>query len=106
HPNAGILLLPAINQMIDITTVRTLAARMHPPMLIFALLFGLALLCALLAGIGMGQRKDRSWIHIVGFAAIVSVTVLVILAIEYPRVGLTRLQTYDQILGDVRASMK
>ncbi len=106
HPEAGRLLLPAINQMIDITTVRTLAARMHPPLLIFDLLFGLALLCALLAGIGMGQRKDRSWIHMVGFAAVVGVTVLVILAIEYPRTGLTPLQSYDQLLVNVRASMR
>jgi hypothetical protein len=106
HPDAGRLLLPAINQMIDITTVRTLAARMHPPRLIFYLLFGLALLCSLLAGIGMGHHKDRNWVHMIGFAVIVAATVLVILGIEYPRMGLTRLPMYDQVLADVRASMK
>jgi len=31
HPAAGWLLLPALNNMIDITTTRTMALQMHPP---------------------------------------------------------------------------
>jgi hypothetical protein len=42
-PSAAMLLLPALNQMIDITTTRTMAAQLHPPMVVFAMLFGLAL---------------------------------------------------------------
>ncbi len=40
HPAAGWLLLPALNNMIDITTTRTMALQMHPPRIIYALLFG------------------------------------------------------------------
>jgi len=40
---ATMLLLPALNQMIDITTTRTMAGQMHPPKVIFIMLFGLAL---------------------------------------------------------------
>ena len=39
--------------MIDITTTRTMASQMHPPTIIFTLLFGLALVASLLAGYGM-----------------------------------------------------
>src|SRR5262249_1787251 len=53
HPDAAKLLLPALNAMIDITTTRTLATHMHPPTIIMAMLFGLALACALLAGTGL-----------------------------------------------------
>ena len=42
-PAATMLLLPALNQMIDITTTRTMATKMHPPTAIFAMLFALAL---------------------------------------------------------------
>jgi hypothetical protein len=34
HADAGKLLLPALNDMIDITTTRTMAARIHPPLII------------------------------------------------------------------------
>src|SRR5437879_10756545 len=41
---AALLLLPAVSQMIDVTTSRTVALHTHLPALIFALLMGVALL--------------------------------------------------------------
>lgn len=105
-PSATMLLLPALNQMIDITTTRTLAARMHPPLVIFALLFALALAAALLAGYGMAGGKSRSWVHMIGFAAVLAVAVNVIIDIEYPRFGLIRVAASDQALAQLRDSMK
>ena len=103
---ATMLLLPALNAMIDITTTRTMAAQMHPPAVIFAMLILLALTGALLAGVGMGGGKDRSWVHMVGFAAAMAVAVYVILDIEYPRLGLIRVDAMDQVLVELRESMK
>lgn len=104
-PAAAMLLLPALNQMIDITTTRTMASKMHPPMVIFGMLFALALAAALLAGFGMAGSKSRSWIHMVGFAAVMAGAVNVIIDIEYPRLGLIRVDNFDQVLVDVRQSM-
>ena len=67
HPNAGILLLPALNNMIDMATKRTMALRLHPPSVIYVLLFGLSLACSLLAGYRMAVGRHRSWLHIFGF---------------------------------------
>jgi len=106
HPDAGKLLLPALNAMIDITTTRTMAARIHPPKIIFALLFVLALVCSSLAGFGMAGSKQRSWLHFLAFAAVTVVSVYVILDIEYPRAGFIRLDAYDQVLADLRDTMK
>jgi len=103
---ATMLLLPAINQMIDITTTRTMAAQIHPPTIVFAMLAALALVGALLAGYGMAGGKSRSWIHMLGFAAIMALTVYVILDIEYPRLGWIRVDAFDQALVDLRQSMK
>jgi len=102
HVDAGKLLLPALNGMIDITTTRTMALQTHPPNVIYALLFTLGLICYLLAGYRMAAGKYRSWLHILSFAAITVIIVYVIIDVEYPRVGLIPLQAYDQTLADVR----
>jgi len=103
---ARMLLLPALNEMIDITTIRTMSAKAHPPTIIFALLFVLGMGCAFLAGYGMAGAKERSWAHIIGFAAVMAITFYVILDIEFPRIGLIRVDAADQVLLELRESMK
>ena len=41
----------------------------------------------------------------IGFAAVMAITVYVILDIEYPRRGLIRVDRFDQARVDLRASM-
>jgi hypothetical protein len=79
---AAVLVLPALNQMIDITTTRTMAARMHPPAVIYVLLIGLALLGAVLAGDAMSGAKRRDWVHMATFAFAIAAAVWVILDLE------------------------
>jgi hypothetical protein len=105
HPAAGLLLPPALNNMIDISTTRTMALQIHPPRVIYALLFGVGLICSLLAGYRMAGGQQRSWVHIFGFTLITVIVVYVMLDIEYPRTGLFRLEAADQLLVDVRAAM-
>lgn len=106
QPATTTLLLSALNAMIDIVTTRTAATKMHPPSIIFTMLVALALGCALLAGHGMAGAKTRDWTRMVAFAAVMALTVYVIFDIEYPRIGLIRLDAIDQLLVDVRNSMK
>jgi hypothetical protein len=104
--NAALLLLPALNAMFDITTTRTMALQVHPPRVIFGLLFALGLVCSLLAGHRMAIRGRRNWLHILGFTFFTVVVVYVILDVEYPRVGLIRISGADQVLVELRQSMK
>lgn len=99
------LILGSLNEMNNITTTRTAAARIHPPPVIFALLFGLGLCSAMLAGFGMAAAQARSWTHIVGFAAVIALCVFVILDIEYPRLGFIRVTGTDEVLVELRQSM-
>lgn len=103
---AAMLLLPALNQMIDITTTRKMATKVHPPLIVFLMLGALALVSALLAGHGMAGGRDRSWMHVLGFATIIAATLYVIVDMEYPRAGLIRVDAVDQVLRDLRQSMK
>jgi hypothetical protein len=100
------LLLPALNQMIDITSTRLMATRLHPPYVVFAMLTVLALVSALVAGYGMSGSKARSWLHVIGYAAIIAVTVYVILDLEYPRLGLLRLDSADTMMEGLLQGMK
>jgi len=104
-PAAVTLMLTALNAMIDITTTRTMAVQTHPPIIIFAMLVGLALASSLLAGYGMSNSKTRSWMHMLGFAVTIAVAVYVILDLEFPRFGFIRVDAFDQALMDLRQSM-
>lgn len=106
HPSSGLLLLPAINNMIDISTTRTMALQLHPPRIIYTLLFGLGLICSLLAGYRMSSGQHRSWLHIMGFTVLTAIIVYVMLDVEYPRSGLIRLESADQLLADLRERMR
>lgn len=98
------LLLPALNAMIDVTTTRTMVSQFHPPMIIFILLMVFSLVAALLAGYEMAGAR-RSWIHIVVFSLAMAMTIHVILDVEYPRIGFIRIDQTDQVLIDLRESM-
>jgi hypothetical protein len=99
-------LLPVLNQMFDIVTTRTMAAQTHPPRVVFFMLWALAGAAAFMAGHGMSGSPSGGRIHSLGFAAILAVTVFVILDMEYPRMGLIRVDSFDQVLVDLRQSME
>jgi hypothetical protein len=103
---AELLVVPALNQMFDIMTVRVAATQIHPPPIVYGMLIALGLASGLLAGYQSAGEKDYDWVHKIGFAGIVAFTFYVILDIEYPRQGWIRLDAIDQVLVNVRAGMK
>ncbi|HET6898175.1 MAG TPA: DUF4239 domain-containing protein [Vicinamibacteria bacterium] len=104
-PGSCLLLMPALNDMIDITTTRIMATRLHPPAVIFAMLIALTLASALLAGHAMAVHPAWSGTHTLVMATVMAVTVYVILDLEYPRLGLIRVEAFDQLIVDVRKSL-
>lgn len=104
--SAPMLLPQALNAMIDIMTSRLAATRNHPPQIIFLLLPALILIGAMLVGFDMSPNKSRQWLHMAAFAAVMSIVVYVIIDIEFPRLGLIRVDAADQLLLELRQSMK
>lgn len=98
-------LLPTLNEMFDIVTTRTAAAETHPPFIVFGMLAFLAFASAFYAGHGMAGSTTRSWMHIIGFAAVLTITVYVIMDLEYPRLGMIRVDSFDRVLIELRQSM-
>ena len=100
--NSARLLLPAINEMFDVTTERSVAFQTHLPALIFYLLIFIALMSALLAGYGMAKRARRSWLHMVLYASCISATIYTVTDLEHPRSGLIRVDAADRALMQLR----
>jgi len=104
--SASVLMLNALNAMFDITNTRIWATQMHPPAVVFLMLAALALGCALIAGHGMSAAPERAWMHMLIFALVLSSTVFVILDMEFPRLGLFRVNAFDRAIVDVRRGME
>jgi hypothetical protein len=105
-PQAPTLMLPALNDMIDITTTRQMATQNHPPIVVFLLLGALSFLGATLVGYSSSPNRERSWFHIAAFAAILSLTVYVIIDLEFPRLGFIRIDAADQVLRELKESIQ
>jgi hypothetical protein len=99
------LALPAINEMIDVTTERDAAFKTHVPIAMFTLLVVLAFACAFLAGVEMSQESRPSAFHVLAFAGTLAVTCYVIICVEFPRWGFVRLAPFDNLIVAVRQSM-
>jgi hypothetical protein len=97
--------LPPANDMFDLSTSRFMAAQQHPPMAVFLMLGVLVLVSGLLAGYGMAKAERQSSLHVFGFAAIMAFSVYLILDIEYPRLGLVRIDSFDRAIIELRESM-
>ena len=74
-------------------------------MAIYMLLFGLALLGSLMIGYTAADNERRNWLHPIAFAVITSLAIHLILDLEFPRVGLIRVDASDAAILDARNDM-
>lgn len=106
QPSLATPIMVPLNEMIDITTTRRMAAMMHPPALVFVSLGVVAMLASLLAGYATGLAGRRSLIHHAAFVLAIGGTLYGILEMEYPRLGLVTISGADVVLSDLRGMME
>ena len=99
------VLLPALNEMFDITTTRVAATQMHPPAVVYGMIFVLASVGAVFSGYGLGGAQQRSWVHRGAFPLAMAAAIFVIIDMEYPRLGLIRMDAMDYLMADLRKMM-
>jgi hypothetical protein len=83
------MLIPALNEMIDITTTRRAAGEATIPDSIMYFLFILCVGSAFL--LGYEQRKKIDWIVVIGFSVMLSATIFNIIDLDRPRSGLIKM---------------
>lgn len=99
------VLLPALNEMFDVFQERILAVRQHPPVAVYAMLGLIVLLSGLMVGFGMAKARRQSGVHLIGFSLVMGLAVYFILDLEFPRIGLVTVKTFDRALIELRATM-
>ncbi len=104
--SACLLLLPALNDMFDITTTRAMAQLAHLPPLIIGLLLMLCGIGGVLSGYAMSAQGDRNILQLLVFALSISATVYVVLDLEFPRAGLISVTAMDRAIVGLRELMR
>jgi hypothetical protein len=103
---ARLLLLPALRDMFVAAERERLGRRIHPPVIVYAMLGLTALAAALLGGYAFASTPTRNWTYMIGVAAAVSISTYVIIDLEYPRIGLVRVDPLEDVLADLHANLK
>jgi hypothetical protein len=106
HPSTRVVLLPAVNELIDATTDRKVAIRSKLPGLIFVLLVLTTLLSGLFAGFAMAKREALSRLHVLVYALVTAATIYTIVDLEYPRAGIIRLEAADSAIRELHNSIR
>jgi hypothetical protein len=99
------LTLPALGNMFEVARLRLGAAEKHPPQIVYIMLFALGLGVRYFAGFGIAAVKARSWVHMLIFAGTLAITLYVVTDMEFPRLGLIRIDGFDHFLVDVYNQM-
>jgi hypothetical protein len=102
---ARMLLLPSVNELFDAVDKERFARTIHPPLIIYAMLALSALAGALFVGYAIANAERRNWLYMIGVAATIASAVYVIVELEYPRLGIVRVDGADRSLLDVRSTM-
>jgi hypothetical protein len=103
--SSATLVFGALNTAFGFPSEQAVMRQMHPPRVVFVLLFGLALLCAFLAGLDNPGYRLRSKFLVVIYPVTMSAILWTILDIEFPRIGVFQLGAFDRLLVSLRASM-
>jgi hypothetical protein len=89
--NAMRLVLPAINEVIDLHTTHLATARRHLPPVILGVLIVTALLAFAMVGFGGGRIGRRFLLLDSAYGAVLALGFLMVVDMDYPRHGLIRL---------------
>jgi hypothetical protein len=99
-------MIPALNNMIDITTKRLMGEKAKVPESILYMLFFLACISSFYAGYIAGRKSHIDWAIEVGFCLLVSLVVLFTLDLDRPRRGFINLDGPNQAIIDLRKNFK
>jgi len=99
---ATLLMTPALNAMIDITTTRFYGEKAKVPESILWMLFALACINSFFSGYSATLKGTHDWLVEIGFCLLVSVVILFTLDIDRPRRGFVTLDGANQTILELR----
>jgi len=100
------ILLPTVTRVFETAQLRRGANEKHPPKIVFAMLYGFGFVGSLLAGFSMAASNAPSRVHLLAFALALSFALFVLTNVEFPRLGLIRVDFFDHFLTEVYSRMQ
>lgn len=106
HPQGPgtILLVNALNEMIDTGTERTVARLVEVPPPILLLLIASILISGFFVGHSIGLARNRQWLVTLLFSFLITLVVYIVLDMDQPRRGL--IQERQKIMEYLRSTMQ
>lgn len=99
-------LLAALDQIDRISTISSTSPYLHPPFIIFVVLFLLSLVSAFLLGYQASTIARKSWVHLGLFVIFLAVVSYLIVDLEYPRVGAIRIGDMQEFIRERHRAME
>ncbi|BDU27078.1 MULTISPECIES: hypothetical protein [unclassified Flavobacterium] len=99
-------MIPALNDMIDVTTTRLSGEKAKVPQSILVMLFFLAVIISFYGGYSEGRKGKIDWLVQIGFCILVSLVVLFTLDLDRPRRGFVNLDVPNQTIIDLRKNFQ
>jgi hypothetical protein len=97
-PALNEVLLPALNDMFDIVTTRTMAMATHASPVVIISLYVATLLATAMAGYASRSASQVRWASVASYAALTALAIHLIIDFEYPRAGLIRVDDFDVLI--------
>jgi len=95
-------MIPALNDMIDVTTSRLAGEKAKVPQSILVMLFSLAMISSFYSGYSEGRKGKMDWLVQIGFCLLVSLVILFTIDMDRPRRGFVNLDVPNQTIIDLR----
>lgn len=102
HLAATQQMIPALNMMINSTTLRLEGERAKVPESILIMLCILALISAFYSGYSEGRKGKIDWLVQFGFCLLISLVILFIFDLDRPRRGFVQLDMQNQTIIELR----
>ena len=99
-------MIPALNDMIDVTTSRLSGEKAKVPQSILVMLFFLSTIIAFYSGYSEGRKGKIDWLVQIGFCLLVSLVILFTLDLDRPRRGFVNLDVPNQTIIDLRKNFE
>jgi len=91
RPELGVTVLPPVNELIDVHTLRFNATLMHLPYLVQGLLIACSLLAVTVIGYGCGMDGQRRWFLTLSLAVLIASALWITSELDQPRRGVLQL---------------
>lgn len=99
-------MIPALNDLIDVTTSRLSGEKAKVPESILVMLFFLSMIIAFYSGYSEGLKGKIDWLVQIGFCLLVSLVILFTLDLDRPRRGFVNLDVPNQTIIDLRKNFE